>query len=249
MKTRDPLCAGMSVREIMRAVAACFDVIYFSARKFGAARGGGIVMRDKALWDEIKSILVLYEGFLTYGGMSMHEMGAINVGLKETMDFDNLAQGPQFIAYMARELMARGVPVVTPPGGLGCHVDAARFVPQIPGEQYPAAALAAAVYIAGGIRTMERGTLSEDREPDGSERIAAMELVRFAMPRRVFSMSHLAYAVDRIAWLHDHRDLIGGLRFVDEPKVLRFFTGRLEPIGDWEAKLAALFADEFGDSL
>lgn len=233
----------------MREVAACFDIVYFSARKFGAARGGGIVVRDKALFDELKTILVLYEGFLTYGGMSVHEMGAINVGLKETMDSDNLSQGPQFIAYMVRELAARGVPVVTPAGGLGCHVDAARFLPHLPGEHYRAAALAAALYIAGGIRTMERGTLSEERNPDGSEHIAAMELVRLALPRRTFSMSHVAHAVDRLAWLFEHRDLIGGLRFVEEPPVLRFFVGRLEPIGDWEEKLPAAFAEEFGDSL
>ena len=125
----------------------------------------------------------MFEGFLTYGGMSVREMEAITVGLEETMDEDVISQGPIFIDFMCKELMKRGVPVVTPAGGLGCHLNAREFLPHIDDHEYPAGALAAAVYLAGGVRGMERGTLSEQREPDGTEPIAEVELLRLAMPQ------------------------------------------------------------------
>ena len=112
----------LSLREITRAVADLCDIIYFSARKLGFARGGGICMRDADYVNPMKELVVLNEGFLTYGGMSVREIEAIAVGLEETMDFSITSQGPQFIAYMVDELVKRGVPVVTPAGGLGCHL-------------------------------------------------------------------------------------------------------------------------------
>ncbi len=245
-KVREPECQDMSIRDIMRAICDCFDIIYFSARKLGFARGGGIATRTLAQWDHMKELVTLNEGFLTYGGMSVKEMAAITVGLEETMDMDIISQGPLFIAYMVDQLVKRGIPVVTPAGGLGCHVDARAFVPQIPGEQYPSAALVAAMYLAGGVRAMERGTLSEDRNPDGSEHIASMELARFAVPRRVFTVSQLDYVVDRIAWLYEQRDIIGGLKFVEEPKTLRFFVGKLETLSPWQDELVDRFERDFG---
>ena len=143
-------------------------------------------------------------------------------------------------------LDAAGVPVITPGGGLGAHLNAMEFVPHIPQQEYPAGALAAALYLCGGIRGMERGTLSEEREPDGSERFASMELLRLAFPRRVFTLSQTEYVIDRVRWLYDHRELVGGLRFVHEPKTLRFFTGVLEAASDWPEKLAEAYAEEFG---
>lgn len=184
-----------------------------------------------------------------HGGMSVREMEAIAVGLEETMDEDVISQGPIFIDFMCKELMKRGVLVVTPAGGLGCHLNAREFLPHVDDHEYPAGALAAAVYLAGGVRGMERGTLSEQREPDGTEPIAEVELLRLAMPRRVFTMSQVLYAVDRITWLHENRDLVGGLRWVEEPSSLRFFFGRLEPTSDWQEKLVKKFRDDFGDSL
>ncbi len=248
-KTREDACKGMTIREITRAIADLCDVIYFSARKLGCARGGGICIRDRALYERMRGFVPLYEGFLTYGGMSVREMEALTVGLDETMDEDMINQGPQFIAYMVDELSKRGVPVITPAGGLGCHVDAKRFVDHIPQSQYPAGALAAALYIAGGIRGMERGTLSEQREPDGREVFANMELVRLAVPRRVFTLSQIKYAIDRLAWLHENRALIEGLIFYDEPEILRFFYGRLKPVSDWQERLVAKFRADLGDSL
>lgn len=248
-KTREAEFADASVAEITRAISDLFDVIYFSARKLGCVRGGGICLRDKDLYDRMRPLIPLFEGFLTYGGMSVREMEALAVGLEETLDEDMISQGPQFIAYMVEELDRRGVPVITPPGGLGCHLDAMRFLDHVPQEEYPAGALGAATYIAGGIRGMERGTLSEQREPDGSERLAEMELLRLALPRRVFTLSQVRYAIDRIDWLYQNRHLVGGLRFVEEPDVLRFFYGRLEPVSDWQEQLVAAFRRDFGDSL
>lgn len=249
IKKREASCQDMSVREITRAIADCCDIIYFSARKFGFAKGGGIAMRESPQVNRLKELIVLNEGFLTYGGMSVREMAAITIGLEETMDMSVISQGPEFIAYMVGELKKRGVPVVTPAGGLGCHLNAMKFVPNIPGEEYPAGALASALYIAGGIRGMERGTMSETRKPDGSENIAPMELLRLAIPRRVFTLSQIKYAIDRVHWLWENRSLIEGLRFSKEPQILRFFIGELEPVSDWQEKLAKRFRQDFGDSL
>ena len=249
IKKREAACRDMSTLEITHRLSERMDIIYFSARKLGFARGGGICMRSKALCDRMKELVPMFEGFLTYGGMSVREMEAMAVGLEETMDESVISQGPQFIEYMVNELDKRGVPVVTPPGGLGCHLDAMRFLPHIPQSQYPAGCLAAALFIAGGIRGMERGTISEQREPDGSEHLSEMELLRLAMPRRVFTLSQVEYAIDRIAWLYQNRELVGGLTFAEEPATLRFFFGRLAPIGDWQQKLAAKFRHDLGDSL
>jgi tryptophanase len=249
IKTREASCRDKSIRELTREIADLCDIIYFSARKLGAARGGGMLMRGEQDYRLMRDLVPVYEGFLTYGGMSVREMEAMTVGLDETMDEDVINQGPLFIEYMVNELDRRDVPVITPAGGLGCHLDARGFLPHVPQEQYPAGALGAAMYVAGGVRGMERGTISEQRNPDGSEHLAEMELLRLALPRRVFTLSQVKYTIDRILWLYENRALVGGLKFVEEPPVLRFFMGRLAPVSDWQTKLAARFRADFGDSL
>lgn len=249
IKVREEACKDMDIREITAEMAANTDLIYFSARKLGHARGGGISTNNRDMYMKMRELIPLFEGFLTYGGMSVREMEAITVGLDETMDFNMINQGPQFIEYMVNELKTRGVPVITPAGGLGCHLNAMEFVDHIPQNEYPAGALAAAVYIASGVRGMERGTLSEERNADGSEHFANMELLRLALPRRVFTLSQVKYAIDRICWLYENRKLIEGLRFTEEPTILRFFLGRLEPVSDWQDKLVAKFRADFGQSL
>ncbi len=246
IKTREESMKDKSIRQITRMIADLFDIIYFSARKFGFARGGGILVRDLDLFHSMEDLIPMFEGFLTYGGMSVREMEAMTVGFDESMEFDVISQGPQFIKYCVDQLDAYGVPMITPGGGLGAHLDASQFVSHIPQQEYPAGALVCALYICGGIRGMERGTLSEERNADGSERFASMELVRMALPRRVFTLSQTEYVIDRVKWLYDHRDMIGGLRFVHEPKTLRFFTGILEATSDWPEKLAEAFKADFG---
>jgi tyrosine phenol-lyase len=249
IKQREAACRHMSIREITLELASLCDIIYFSARKLGCARGGGICIKEEQVYNRMRELIPLFEGFLTYGGMSVKEMEAITVGLDETMDEDMISQGPLFISYMVDELSKRGIPVVTPAGGLGCHINAMEFLSHIPQKEYPAGALAAALYIAGGIRGMERGTLSEQRNPDGSERFSDMELLRLAVPRRVFTLSQIKYAIDRITWLYENRKLVEGLVFTEEPATLRFFLGRLEPVSPWQEKLVKQFRKDFGNSL
>ena len=249
MKTREAQCADLSIREITRAMADACDIIYFSARKLGFGRGGGICIRDEAMYKRMRGFVPMFEGFLTYGGMSVREMEAITIGLEETMDEDMINQGPLFIEYMVNELDRRGIPVITPAGGLGAHLDAKRFLDHVPQTQYPAAALASALFIASGVRGMERGTMSEQRDADGVEPLADMELVRLALPRRVFTLSQVNYAIDRIDWLYQNRHLVGGMEWIEEPEILRFFYGRLAPVTDWTGELVARFREDFADSL
>ena len=249
IKIREKEYENVEIKDIMREIASLMDITYFSARKLGSARGAGILINDDELFLKMRELIPLYEGFLTYGGMSVREMEALAVGLVETTDINVISQAPLFIEVFCNELLERGVPVVTPPGGLGCHVDAASFCSHLPQQQYQAGALAAATYIISGVRGMERGTMSEQRNDDGTEPLAEMELLRLAIPRRVISLSQIKYAADRISWLYKNRELIGGLEFVEEPNVLRFFFGRLAPIGDWPEKLAKKFREDFGESL
>ncbi|MCL2369846.1 MAG: tryptophanase [Firmicutes bacterium] len=249
IKVRETAYKNKTIRQIAREIADNADIMYFSARKLGHARGGGICIKNYDHYRVMRDMIPLFEGFLTYGGMSVREIEAITVGLDETMDLHMINQGPQFIEYMVSELKKKGIPVVTPAGGLGCHIDAKRFLDHVPQTEYTSGALGAALYIAGGIRGMERGTMSEERKADGSDTLAAVELLRLAMPRRVFTLSQIKYAIDRITWLYANRKLIGGLKFTDEPKLLRFFLGRLAPTSDWQQKLAAKFKSDFGDSL
>ena len=170
----------------------------------------------------------------------------MTVGLREMTDINVAGITPEFIQYFVGRLLENGIPAVTPPGGLACHVDAKRFLPDMPQSQYPAGALAAAIYIASGVRSMERGTISMDRDAEGREVYADLELARLAVPRRVYTMSQIEYIVDRLIWLYKHRNLVKGLKFVQEPKVLRFFFGRLQALDNWGADLARAYQADFG---
>lgn len=249
MKTREEQCSNMSIHEITLKIGQLADIIYFSARKLGCARGGGICINQDHIFRKMQGFIPLYEGFLTYGGISVREMEAMAAGLEETLDEDMISQGPIFIEFMVNELFKRGIPVVTPAGGLGCHVNAMQFLDHIPQNEYPAGALAAALFIVSGARGMERGTLSEQRDANGTEPLADMELLRLALPRRVFTVSHVMFVVDRLEWLYKNRSLVGGLEWVCEPEILRFFFGRLKSKGDWPQKLLKKFREDFGDSL
>jgi tryptophanase len=206
-----------------------------------------IATNNEEYYRRILEWLPVYEGFATYGGMSTKEVEAMAVGLREMTDEAVASSSADFIEYFVARLLESGVPVVTPAGGLACHLDARRFLPHLPQAVYPAGALAAAVYIASGVRTMERGTVSTDRDAAGNDVLADMELARMAIPRRLYTLSHIEYTVDRLKWLYAHRDLVGGLKFVEEPPVLRFFFGRLAPLGDWGAELAKAFKADFGE--
>lgn len=237
IKTRDPKRAGMSIREIMREMADAADIIYFSGRKLGFARGGGICTNNEKDFLAVRALVSCYEGFPTFGGMSSAELEVMRVGFDDTMDADVVSQGPDFIEYMVSEFRKRGVPVVTPAGGLGCHLDADRFCEHVGRDDFRAAALAAAIYLVGGVRCMERGLSSENRE----DSICPFELVRLGVPRRVYTLSHINYVIDRVSWLYEHRELIGAMHWEDESVSEHLFTDNLRPVGDWREKLAAEF--------
>lgn len=246
---REPEYMDTSIGFILNKMCSLADIVYFSGRKVSSSRGGAICTNNKDLFNKMKHLVPLYEGFLTYGGISIREIEAMAVGLYETLDEDVVGQSPSFINYTVQELDKLGIPVIMPGGALGAHVDAGQFLSHVPQSEYPAGALVAAFFIAAGIRGMERGTLSSIRDENGEDILADVELMRLAFPRRVFTLSQTEYLIDRLNWLYQNRSLIGGLRFVEEPPVLRFFTGRLESIGNWPEKLAAKFRVDFGDSL
>lgn len=249
IKKREPEFKNASIAKILRTMCDLSDIVYFSARKVSSSRGGGIATNSEALLKKMKHLIPLYEGFFTYGGISVREIEAMAVGLRETLDDTVISQSPSFIEYLVNALESHDIPVVTPPGGLGCHVDAMGFLPHVPQAQYPAGALAAAFYLISGVRGMERGTISSIRDENGNDILADVELLRLAMPRRVFTLSQVKYVEDRLNWLYKNRDLVGGLKFVEEPPILRFFDGRLGPVSDWPEKLMAKFREDFGDSL
>jgi tryptophanase len=237
------------MKTVIHAFTALADLCYFSARKITSSRGGGMCTDNPEIIKELEALVPLYEGFTTYGGISVREIESMAVGLYETLDESMICQSPEYIKYLVGELDKKGIPVIKPAGVLGAHLDAMQICAHIPQSQYPAGALAAALFLISGIRGMERGSISNQRDEYGNETYADMELLRLAVPRRVFTLSQIKYVEDRLTWLYDNRHLIGGLKFVYEPPVLRFFMGGLEPVNDWPQKLMAKFKEDFGDSL
>lgn len=234
------------IRDIIREMMSIADLCYLSGRKSCSVRGGFIATNRKDLYEAIRPWLPVYEGFFTYGGMSSKEIEAMAVGVREMTEVEVAGSSADMVKYFVEKLIDIGLPAVTPPGGLACHLDAMKFIPQIPQLQYPAGALAAAVYITSGIRGMERGTVSMDRDREGNDVPSDIELLRLAVPRRTYTMSHIEYAADRLKWLHEHRDLVGGLEFIEEPPVLRFFAGRMKALENWGERLAEAFEKDFG---
>lgn len=249
VKQREEEWKNTSLAEILKVMTGLADLVYFSARKLSSSRGGGICTNNRVLYSKMEALIPLFEGFLTYGGISVREIEAMAVGLRETQDETIIRQSPDFIAFLVNDLQQKGIPVVTPAGVLGCHVDAMSFCKHIPQTEYPAGALAAAFYLISGVRGMERGTISSVRDEQGKEILADLELLRLALPRRVFTLSQIKYVSDRMQWLFDNRHLIGGLQFVYEPPVLRFFMGSLIPTSDWPLRLVTKFKEDFGESL
>lgn len=251
IKNREAEYKDVSIGDIILEMMDLADIIYMSGRKSCTSRGGLIATSRKDLYDLIAPLLPVYEGFLTYGGVSTKEIESMAVGLREMTDTYTAGCATDLIEYFVDRMKEEGLPVVTPAGAVGAHLDACRFLPHLKHEDYPAGALAAAIFIASGVRGMERGTVSTDRLADGTEVMSELELVRLAVPRRTYTMSHIEYVVDRIKWLYAHRDLVGGLTFDYEPEVLRFFIGTLKPKGGshWDQDLADAFKKDFPEGM
>ena len=236
-----------TVAEIVKEMCGLADLFYMSGRKNTCVRGGLIATNNKKLFEQLEPWLPVYEGFFTYGGMSLREIASMAVGMREMVDPSVAGASVEQIKYFVERLEGLGIPCVTPPGGLACHIDAKKFIPHVPKEGYIAGSLIAAIHIASGVRGMERGTISMDRDAKGNDVFADLELARLAVPRRVYSVSHIEYIATRLQWLLKNRNLVGGLKFVSEPPVLRFFLGKLTDLNGWAQKLADAFRKEFGD--
>jgi len=203
-----------------------------SAKKDGLANiGGFLALNDDALAAECRNLLILTEGFPTYGGLAGYDMEAIAQGLEEVLEEDYLRYRIRATAYLAEALLAAGVPIVEPPGGHAVYVDARRMLPHIPPAQYPAQALAVELYREGGVRSVEIGSLMFGRpQADGTEKPAVLELVRLTIPRRVYTQSHIDYVIEVVSRVNARKDGIRGFRIVEQAPILRHFSARLEPL-------------------
>jgi tryptophanase len=222
---------GRPVREIVRDIGAIADGMTMSAKKDGLANiGGWLAMNDGDLAARCRNLLILTEGFPTYGGLAGRDLEAIAQGLTEVVDEHYLQYRIQSTAYLADALDRAGVPVVKPAGGHAVYLDARALLSHIPPLEYPGQALATALYREGGIRGCEIGTVMFGRHPDGSEHPAAMDLVRLAIPRRTYTQSHIDYVIEVVTWVAGRVGELRGLRIVDEPPALRHFTARFQPL-------------------
>jgi len=223
IKLREPGYENKTPKEIAREMFALGEGCTMSAKKDGMANiGGFLCTNDDALAHQEKSLLILTEGFPTYGGLAGRDLEAIAVGIQEALEEDYLKYRIASTAYLGDHISKHGVPIVQPPGGHAIYIDARAFVPHIPVEQFPAVAVANELYLEGGIRSIEIGTLMFDKE-------AKMDLVRLAIPRRTYTQSHIDYVIEVILEVWKKRDRIRGLKLTHEQPFLRHFTARFEP--------------------
>jgi len=193
--------------------------------------GGFLAMRDPNIYQQASSLVVVYEGMHTYGGLAGRDMEAMARGIEEAVDDDHIRARVGQVEYLGEKLIGWGIPIVLPIGGHAVYLDAKRFLPHLTQDQFPAQTLAAELYIQGGIRAMERGIVSAGRDAvTGEQRYPKLELVRLTIPRRVYTQAHLDVTAEAVADCHDRRESIHGLTMTYEPKYLRFFQARFEPI-------------------
>jgi len=232
IKLREEGCAGKTARAIAREMFALADGCTMSAKKDGLANiGGFLAMNDPAVARECRNLLILTEGFPTYGGLAGYDLEAVATGLDEALDEEYLKYRLRSTAYLAERAEQGGVPVVQPPGGHAVYLDARALLPHIPAGQYPAQALAVELYRVGGVRGVEIGSVMfAKRHADGSETPAAMELVRLAVPRRTYTQSHIDYVGEVIAAVAQRKDALRGYRIVEQAPWLRHFTARFAPL-------------------
>ncbi|TCP50919.1 tyrosine phenol-lyase [Tamaricihabitans halophyticus] len=232
IQQREAGWANASIAEILRAMCDRTDGATMSAKKDSYANiGGWLGLRDAELATQARGLVVLFEGLHTYGGMAGRDMEAVAQGIEESVAEDNIRARIQQVGYLGDRLAAAGVPVMQPIGGHCVCIDAAAFLPHIPRERFPAQALAAALYVEGGVRGVERGMISAGRDPDtGENRTPNLELVRLAIPRRVYTQAHLDVVAEAVISLWHNRDSVRGLRFVHEPRYLRFFQAHFAPV-------------------
>jgi tryptophanase len=232
IKLREPGYADKTPRDIARALFALSDGCTMSAKKDGLANiGGFLAMNDPEVARQCRNLLILTEGFPTYGGLAGYDLEAVATGLEEALDEDYLKYRLRSTAYLAEKAEQAGVPVVQPPGGHAVYLDARALLPHVPPAQYPAQALAVELYRVGGVRGVEIGSVMFGKaRADGGEVPAALELVRLAVPRRTYTQSHIDYVAEVIAEVARRKDRVKGYRIVEQAPWLRHFTARFEPL-------------------
>jgi tryptophanase len=240
IKQREEGYAGATPKEIAREMFALADGCTMSAKKDGLANiGGFLCTNDDALSQQEENLLILTEGFPTYGGLAGRDLDAIAVGLEEVLHEDYLTYRIEVARYLGEHLTEGGVPIVQPPGGHAVYIDAKAFLPHVPPLQLPGQSVVAELYIEGGVRSVEIGTVMfGHRDPATGEEVPAkMELVRLAIPRRVYTKSQIDYLVDTALEVAARRERIGGFRIVEQAPALRHFTARFEPL--YELRVSA----------
>jgi tryptophanase len=233
IKTREVGYAGKEIREIVREMFSHADGMTMSSKKDGLVNiGGFLAMHDQELYRKASHFNIMYEGFLSYGGMAGRDMAALSVGLREATTFEFLESRIRQVHYLGEKLKTYGIPIQEPFGGHAIFVDAKKFLPEVPREEYTGQTLAIEIYLEGGVRGVEIGTLLADRDPDTREnRYPELELVRLAIPRRVYTRSHMDYIAATLKNVYDRRDKITrGYRIIEEAPIMRHFTVVLQPL-------------------
>lgn len=231
IKQREDGYADADIGDIVREMASLADGMTMSGKKDALANiGGWLAMNDDAIAEQCRNMLILTEGFPTYGGLAGRDLEAMAAGLREVVQDDYLRYRIRSTAYLGEALLESGIPVVRPIGGHAVYLDAHALLPHIAPLEYPGQSLAVALYREGGIRGCEIGTVMFGQRADGSEQPAAMELVRLAVPRRVYTQSHIDYVIEVIRWVAERAGELRGMRIVQQPAALRHFTARFEPI-------------------
>ncbi|GAB4243946.1 MAG: tyrosine phenol-lyase [Saprospiraceae bacterium] len=232
IKQREEGYADKSVAEIVRDICDLTDGATMSAKKDALVNiGGFLALNDPELFDQARNMVVVYEGLHTYGGMAGRDMEAMAIGIGESVQDDHIRARVGQVEYLGNRLIANDIPIVKPVGSHGVFIDAKKFLPTLSQDKFPAQALAAAIYLDSGIRTMERGIVSAGRNKQtGDHNYPKLELVRLTIPRRVYTQAHMDVVVESILEVYDQRSRIKGLKMVYEPKYLRFFQARFEPI-------------------
>lgn len=231
IKLREEGYQDKSLYDIAKEMFSYVDGATFSAKKDGLANiGGFIAMNNEELAMKARNLLILTEGFPTYGGLAGRDLAAIAQGLYEVLDEDYMRYRIRATEYLGEHISKHGVPIFQPPGGHAIYIDAKRFLPHIPPHQFPGQALVAALYLEGGVRAVEIGSVMFGKWKDGRFIPAKNELVRLAIPRRVYTQSHIDYVIEVVNEVFDHRDEIKGLKIVYEPPYLRHFTARFETV-------------------
>ena len=233
IQQREPGYSDHSVKEILLEICANSDGATVSSKKDNLVNiGGFLALRDPELARKARGLLVAFEGLHTYGGMSGRDMEALAEGIREMVETDDHVRARiGQVEYLGNKLISAGVPVVVPIGGHGVFLDARSILSHVPQERFPAQALAAAIYVDSGVRTMERGIVSAGRDTrTGENHYPKLELVRLAIPRRVYTQAHMDVVAESVVEVHSQRESIGGLQFTYEPEELRFFLARFAPV-------------------